>query len=86
MNRIHAVEGTGTAVPISGAWRLWFEHPATSQRNSRAFQLPATPIQITHSRFIRLLSSTATTLPAPFNQFRDFNPIRRQKLSHLTTA
>ena len=31
VNRIHAVEGTGTAVPISGAWRLWFEHPANSQ-------------------------------------------------------
>jgi hypothetical protein len=31
VNRIHAVEGTGTAVPISGVWRLWFEHPANSQ-------------------------------------------------------
>jgi hypothetical protein len=31
VNRIHAVEGNGTPVPISGAWRLWFEHPANSQ-------------------------------------------------------
>jgi hypothetical protein len=28
---IHANEGTGKFVPISGAWRLWFEHPAHSQ-------------------------------------------------------
>ncbi len=28
---IHENEGTGQAVPISGAWRLWFEHPAASQ-------------------------------------------------------
>lgn len=25
---IHANEGNGKAVPITGAWRLWFEHPA----------------------------------------------------------
>ena len=31
VNRIHAVEGDGSPVPVSGAWRLWFEHPADSQ-------------------------------------------------------
>jgi len=29
---IHANEGKPTAAPISGAWRLWFEHPASMQR------------------------------------------------------
>lgn len=28
---IHANEGNGQFVEISGAWRLWFEHPADSQ-------------------------------------------------------
>ncbi|MGA2271304.1 MAG: hypothetical protein ABSH44_22780 [Bryobacteraceae bacterium] len=28
---IHGNEGSGSFVPVSGAWRLWFEHPATSQ-------------------------------------------------------
>jgi hypothetical protein len=31
VSRIHAVEGNGSPVPVSGAWRLWFEHPADSQ-------------------------------------------------------
>src|SRR5215470_10531944 len=26
VDSIHAVEGTGKSVEISGAWRLWFEH------------------------------------------------------------
>ncbi len=29
---IHAHEGNGQAFPITGAWRLWFEHPAALQR------------------------------------------------------
>jgi len=37
VNRIHAVEGNGTPVPISGAWRLWFEHPANSQTQFDTF-------------------------------------------------
>ncbi len=28
---IHANEGTGATVAITGVWRLWFEHPADSQ-------------------------------------------------------
>src|SRR5664279_2800380 len=28
---IHKNEGNQKAFPISGAWRLWFEHPAPSQ-------------------------------------------------------
>lgn len=31
LDSIHSVEGTGKFVDISGAWRLWFEHPADSQ-------------------------------------------------------
>ncbi len=31
VKRIHSVEGTGKAVHIVGAWRLWFEHPAQKQ-------------------------------------------------------
>jgi hypothetical protein len=29
---IHANEGKPTSAPITGAWRLWFEHPAASQK------------------------------------------------------
>ena len=29
---IHAHEGNGQAFPLTGAWRLWFEHPAAVQR------------------------------------------------------
>jgi hypothetical protein len=28
---IHKNEGSGTFIAITGAWRLWFEHPATAQ-------------------------------------------------------
>src|SRR4051812_13845868 len=29
---IHVNEGNGKSTPITGAWRLWFEHPANSQK------------------------------------------------------
>ena len=29
---LNALEGTDQSVPISGAWRLWFEHPAKTQQ------------------------------------------------------
>src|SRR6266496_1883131 len=29
VNAIHANEGNGAATPISGAWRIWFEHPSS---------------------------------------------------------
>jgi len=29
VNAIHANEGNGVATPISGAWRIWFEHPSS---------------------------------------------------------
>jgi hypothetical protein len=41
ISRIHAVEGSGTPVPISGAWRLWFEHPANSQTQFAVFPVAA---------------------------------------------
>lgn len=28
VDAIHTNEGTGAVVPISGAWRIWFEHPS----------------------------------------------------------
>ena len=28
---VHKSEGSGQPVPVTGAWRLWFEHPADSQ-------------------------------------------------------
>ena len=28
---VHQREGTGQAIAVTGAWRLWFEHPADSQ-------------------------------------------------------
>jgi hypothetical protein len=29
LQAIHENEGNGAATPISGAWRIWFEHPST---------------------------------------------------------
>src|SRR6266568_2195794 len=29
VNAIHANEGNAAATPISGAWRIWFEHPSS---------------------------------------------------------
>jgi hypothetical protein len=31
VTEIHSVEGKNTQVPITGAWRFWFEHPAKQQ-------------------------------------------------------
>ena len=28
---VHSSEGSGHTIPVTGAWRLWFEHPADSQ-------------------------------------------------------
>jgi len=36
---IHANEGKNTSAPITGAWRLWFEHPAKMQK-----QFDAVPV------------------------------------------
>jgi hypothetical protein len=32
VNLVHALEGTGQAVPLSGFWRLWCEHGGTSRQ------------------------------------------------------
>jgi hypothetical protein len=37
LTSIHSVEGNGKFVDISGAWRLWFEHPADSQTQFATF-------------------------------------------------
>ncbi len=31
VKEIHAVEGNNSQIPITGAWRFWFEHPAQQQ-------------------------------------------------------
>jgi hypothetical protein len=36
VSRIVAAQQSGTAVAITGAWRLWFEHPATRQTQGGA--------------------------------------------------
>jgi len=41
VKRVHDVEGTKIPVPISGAWRFWFEHPATSQTQFASFPVAA---------------------------------------------
>jgi len=41
VNAIHANEGTGKAVPIAGAWRIWFEHPSTAPQVQGATVPPA---------------------------------------------
>ncbi len=41
VDSIHANEGQGTDVPISGAWRIWFEHPSKVPQVQFANVLPA---------------------------------------------
>lgn len=41
VNAIHANEGTGKAVPIAGAWRIWFEHPSQAPQVQGAIVPPA---------------------------------------------
>jgi hypothetical protein len=41
VNAIHANEGTGKAVPIAGAWRIWFEHPSKAPQVQGATVPPA---------------------------------------------
>jgi len=41
VNAIHANEGTGKAVPIAGAWRIWFEHPSRAPQVQGATVPPA---------------------------------------------
>lgn len=45
---IHANEGNQKASPITGAWRLWFEHPAASQTQFAPVS-PATNTNPDHS-------------------------------------
>ena len=45
---IHANEGNGKKFPITGAWRLWFEHPAAMQVQFADVQ-PATNTNPDHS-------------------------------------
>jgi hypothetical protein len=40
MNQVHAVEGKGTEANVTGAWRLWFEHPATRQVQFQRVPVP----------------------------------------------
>lgn len=41
VNHIHADEGTYKAVPVSGAWRFWFEHPSAEPQIQGADVSPA---------------------------------------------
>lgn len=41
VTEIHAVEGKNSAVPLTGAWRFWFEHPAKQQVQFDTVPVPA---------------------------------------------
>jgi hypothetical protein len=48
MKRIHAVEGTGKPVRISGAWRIWCEHGGTKKQLQGAPLKPFTTTNPDH--------------------------------------
>jgi hypothetical protein len=41
LTEVHAVEGKNQQITIVGAWRFWFEHPATNQVQFAAVPVPA---------------------------------------------
>jgi hypothetical protein len=40
VTEIHEIEGSNSAVPITGAWRFWFEHPAKKQLQFAKVSVP----------------------------------------------
>jgi hypothetical protein len=42
VKKVHDVEGTGNTVSVTGAWRLWFEHPGHTDQSQGMDVEPAT--------------------------------------------
>lgn len=40
---VHTIVGKNQAVTVVGAWRLWFEHPATKQTQGTTIPVPTNP-------------------------------------------
>jgi len=79
VDRIHADEGKNVALKISGAWRLWFEHPADSQ-----IQFDEVPVAETtnpdHSFEIHpILSFSGIDVSDSFREIPDFDPHEASK-------
>ena len=49
VSSVHQVEGTGQSTPVTGVWRLWFEHPSASPQIQFAEVPPAGNTNPDHS-------------------------------------
>ena len=68
---IHQADGTGTAVRLSGVWRLWLEHKsAEPMQQGDVVPVPTTRIRNTSSRFIRSRSSGGQASSKPSRRSR----------------
>ena len=77
---IHSIEGNGKAVRVVGAWRIWFEHPAsTTQTQSPTVPIP-TNTNPDHCFEIHPISSIGTVdVGASFQPIKGFTPYGAQR-------
>jgi hypothetical protein len=91
---VHSAESSGQSVSVSGAWRLWFEHPADSQTQFATFP-KATNTNPDHSFEIHPMTKfdgvdlTKTFVPipgfAPHDAEKAFTSYEKQTLSIQST-
>ena len=72
--RIHEEEGTGTSIPVTGAWRLWFEHPPSSGAQTQFAEVkPAANTNPDHCFEIHPLTSVdGNDLTSTFHHIDNF--------------
>ena len=71
---VQTVKGKGQAVPVVGAWRLWFEHPADKQTQTTKVPKP-TNTNPPHSFEIHPIVEIGTAkVPGSFVEIKGFTP------------
>ena len=79
VTEIHAVEGNNSAVPVTGAWRFWFEHPAKEQIQFDKVPVPGNT-NPDHSFEIHPITKfDKNSLGGSFQNVPGFNPYDAEK-------
>jgi hypothetical protein len=72
---IHANEGTGKAVAIAGAWRIWFEHPSKAPQVQGGQVPPATSSNPNHCFEIHPITQYASlSVPNSLQPINGYQP------------
>jgi len=75
VDAIHANEGKGNATPISGAWRIWFEHPSKLPQIQFHDVPPAANTNPAHCFEIHPITMYAgKPIPDSLREIPDFTP------------